>query len=120
MSDDAFSVSLHQVETGVVLAVRGDLDAYTSPQLLEKIGGISLVRGQVLVVDLSGTRFCDSSGISAFVAARNLAATAHAGIVLAAVPRQILRVLGMVGLDSLFTISPSVQDALSAHRAGSG
>ncbi|MGZ3145316.1 STAS domain-containing protein [Lentzea chajnantorensis] len=75
----------------------------------------SLSRGQLLVVDLSGLRFCDSSGISAFIAARNLAVGAQADVVLVAVPRQVLRVLDVVGLGALFTVRSSVEDALSGR-----
>lgn len=120
MSGDVFSVTVRPVEGGVVLAVRGCLDAHTAPEVLERIGDISVYAGQLFVVDLSGLLFCDSSGISAFIAARNHASAAHADIVLVAVPRQVLRILGMIGLDALFTMRPSVEHAFSDRRAGGG
>ncbi|MDX3659760.1 STAS domain-containing protein [Streptomyces sp. ID05-26A] len=120
MSEDVFSVTVRVVADGVVLAVRGDLDAHTTPELLERIGDLSLHSGQLFVVDLSGLLFCDSSGISAFIAARNHALSARADIVLVAVPRQVLRVLGMIGLEALFTVRPSVEHAFSDRRAGGG
>ncbi|MEU7479787.1 STAS domain-containing protein [Lentzea sp. NPDC042327] len=110
-----FSVTVRTVAAGVVLTIRGDLDAHTSPGVLARTGELSLSRGQLLVVDLSGLRFCDSSGISAFIAARNLAVGAQADVVLVAVPRQVLRVLDVVGLGALFTVRSSVEDALSGR-----
>lgn len=48
--------------------------------------------------------FCDSSGISALLAARSHALAAQADIALAAVPAHTLRVLGIIGLDQVFAL----------------
>ncbi|MCG8925067.1 STAS domain-containing protein [Lentzea sp. CC55] len=117
MNDDAFSMSVRPVTAGVVLGLKGDVDAHTSPGVLAEIRGLVLSEGELLVLDVSGMRFCDSSGISAFIAARNHAAAARADIVLVGVPRQTLRVLGMIGLDALFTFRPDLDDALSSRGA---
>ncbi|SDO46615.1 STAS domain-containing protein [Lentzea jiangxiensis] len=119
MSDDAFSMSLRPVAAGVVLGLKGDVDTHTAPGVLAGIRGLVLREGELLVLDVSGMRFCDSSGISAFIAARNHAAAARADVVLVGVPRQTLRVLGMIGLDALFTFRPNLDDALSARDANS-
>ncbi|AWZ10132.1 hypothetical protein DRB96_40075 [Streptomyces sp. ICC1] len=50
--------------------------------------------------------FCDSSGISALIAARNHVRAAHADIALAAVPAHTLRVLRIIGLDQVFRLLP--------------
>ncbi|KOV85596.1 hypothetical protein ADL03_14660 [Nocardia sp. NRRL S-836] len=99
------------------MTIRGDLDAHTAPEVLRAINALTPAAGQLLVVDLGELRFCDSSGISAFIAARNLVVAAQAEIALAGVPRQIQRVLRMIGLDGLFTFRPSAEDAVAAHRA---
>ncbi|WP_342751775.1 STAS domain-containing protein [Streptomyces cahuitamycinicus] len=62
--------------------------------------------GQCLVLDLSGLAFCDSSGITALLAARQHALAAEADVVLAAVPANLMRVLILVGLDRVFTLRP--------------
>ncbi|MFE9420575.1 STAS domain-containing protein [Streptomyces griseofuscus] len=53
---------------------------------------------------LAGMEFCDSSGISALLAARSHALAAQADIALAAVPAHTLRVLGIIGLDQVFAL----------------
>ncbi len=58
--------------------------------------------------------FCDSSGLTALIAARNHAHAAQADIALAAVPPRTLRVLRVVGLDQIFPLHP---DSHSATRS---
>lgn len=91
---------------GPVLDVHGDLDFHTVPEFRRTLEGLALLPGQRLVLNLAGLRFCDSSGITAFLVARNLATTARADVALAAVPETTFRVLRIVGLDQVFAIEP--------------
>lgn len=112
MTDD-FSVTTRTVETAVVLTIRGDLDAATAPEVHAHIAGLTLTPDTVLVVDLAELRFCDSSGIAALIAAHNVTQAANAHITLAAVPPQLSRTLGMIGLTAFFTTHPSIERALA-------
>ncbi|MZF87601.1 STAS domain-containing protein [Streptomyces sp. SID5643] len=100
------TVSRHDAVTGPVLHVTGDLDYDQAPVLRGRLDQLSLSPGQCLVLDLSGLEFCDSSGITALLAARQHALAARADVVLAAVPANLLRVLTLVGLDQVFTLRP--------------
>ncbi|MFJ7280328.1 STAS domain-containing protein [Kitasatospora sp. NPDC098663] len=60
--------------------------------------------GQCPVIDLSGLGFCDSSGITALLAARRHAQAPGARLDLACVPADTLPILVIVGLDQVFTI----------------
>jgi len=102
--------------TGPVLKIIGDLDYETSSELRTAMDGLSITAGQMLVLDLAGLDFCDSSGISALIAARNLAIEQGGTIVLAAVPANTLRILGIVGLDQVFTILPDAATATNQDR----
>jgi anti-sigma B factor antagonist len=93
--------------TGPVLRVAGDLDYEHAPVLRQQVDTLDLKAGQNLVIDLSGLAFCDSTGITALLAARQHAQTAGADIALAAVPADTLRVLTVVGLHHVFTIHPA-------------
>ncbi|MDQ0808921.1 anti-anti-sigma factor [Streptomyces sp. B3I7] len=69
-----------------------------------------LHRGQCLVLDLSGLEFCDSTGITALLAARRHTLAADAELVLAAVPPDLERVLAVVGLVRVFTFRATAED----------
>ncbi|WP_394428558.1 STAS domain-containing protein [Streptomyces sp. SGAir0957] len=109
-------ITVRESATGPVLEVVGDLDHDSSPTLRTYLPTVALRPGSLFVLDLAGMPFCDSSGISALIAARNHAEAAGAGIALAGVPANTLRILRIVGLDQVFALHP---DAASATRAAS-
>jgi anti-sigma B factor antagonist len=52
-----------------VLAVRGEIDAYTSPRLREELKRLIDGGSRRLVVDLQGVEFMDSTGLGVLVSA---------------------------------------------------
>ncbi|WP_329043015.1 STAS domain-containing protein [Streptomyces sp. NBC_00178] len=105
------TITARDAATGPVLEITGDLDHETAPELRQAVHKLTLTTGQLLVLDLAALEFCDSSGISALLTARNLANEHGAGIALASVPANTARILRIVGLDRVFTIH---QDVLAA------
>ncbi|MGQ4335066.1 STAS domain-containing protein [Streptomyces hayashii] len=104
-------ITTRDAQTGPVLEIIGELAYPHATELTDLLPTISLRPGQRLVLDLAGMEFCDSSGISALIAARNLAHAARADVALAAVPAPTLRVLRVVGLDQIFTLHPDRDSA---------
>ncbi|MEU5088446.1 STAS domain-containing protein [Streptomyces sp. NPDC021356] len=98
------NITRSDTPTGPVLHVAGELDYAQAAALREQVGGLVLGAEQCLVIDLSGLEFCDSTGITALLAARQHAQTAGADVVLSGVPSNTLRILTIVGLDQVFTI----------------
>ncbi|MGW2787473.1 STAS domain-containing protein [Streptomyces populi] len=99
-------ITTRDAATGPVLEISGELDYDSAPGLRELIPTVTLRPGQRLTLDLGGMEFCDSSGLSALIAAHNHAHAARADIALAAVPAHTLRTLRIVGLDQIFLIRP--------------
>ncbi|WP_433573928.1 STAS domain-containing protein [Streptomyces sp. CA-251247] len=62
---------------GPVGEIAGDLDYDTAPRLRQAVEGLTLEAGALLVLDLVRLGFCDSSGITAFIVARNRAIAAE-------------------------------------------
>ncbi|CAM5398959.1 Anti-sigma factor antagonist OS=Streptomyces tendae OX=1932 GN=F3L20_17295 PE=3 SV=1 [Streptomyces tendae] len=92
---------------GPVLELFGDLDYDTAGRLRALLSKLALRQGSRLVLDLGGVTFCDSSGITALIVARNHALAAQAEVALADVPDHIMRVLRIVGLDQIFPSTPA-------------
>ncbi|GAA2927287.1 MULTISPECIES: STAS domain-containing protein [Streptomyces] len=105
------TISHRDTVTGPVLHVAGEMDYDQAPELRRQVDQLPLTPGQCLVLDLSGLEFCDSTGITALLAARQHALAAGAGIVLAGVPANLRRVLTLVGLDQVFTLRPDTSPA---------
>ncbi|WP_327308429.1 STAS domain-containing protein [Streptomyces sp. NBC_01298] len=108
------SVNTRITTAGAVIELAGELDHHTAPDVRAALTGLDLNTGQQLVLDLGGLTFCDSSGITMIIAARNHAIAAHAHIALAAVPERVSRIFRIVGLQHVFPTHPTAQDAEAA------
>ena len=98
------TITASRVPAGLALEVAGDLDYTNAQELRHAAQDGDLLPGRFLVVDLSELAFCDSSGITALIAAHHHAVAAGAGMVLVAVPAHTRRLLPMTGLDQMFDI----------------
>ena len=67
----------------------------------------------VLIVDMSGTTFCDSTGVRAIIDTYRQAAAS--GTELRLVATAVLRILTIVGVDELIPIYPDLEAALAAR-----
>jgi anti-sigma B factor antagonist len=96
-----------------VLAVHGEVDVATAPRLREQL--IKLVNDErfKLVVDLGDVDFIDSTGLGVLIGARKRVHTHDGDVRLVIADRRILKVFDITGLDQIFAISASVDDALA-------
>lgn len=67
-----------------------------------------------LVVDMTGTTFCDSAGITALTRAARRATANDSRLVLVVTAPAVERVLNLVGIDRLIDVYPSVREALAS------
>jgi anti-sigma B factor antagonist len=72
----------------------------------------------VVVVDLSGTEFCDSSGLSVLVRALRRAQAEGGEVRLVVCTAAVLRILAVTGIGSIFGLFPSLADALAKPSSG--
>src|SRR5580658_4535405 len=69
-----------------------------------------------IVIDLSATQFCDSSGLSVLVGALRRAMAEGGQVRLVACTPGVLRILGITGVGSLFALYSSLEEALAPDR----
>jgi anti-sigma B factor antagonist len=93
-----------------VVAVRGEIDAYTSPRLREQLTRLMDEGQHQIVVDLEGVEFMDSTGLGVLVAALKRAKEHDGDVSLVCTSPQILRVLSITGLDRVFQVRTAVDD----------
>lgn len=103
----------------VVLAVGGDIEAFSSPLLKEEVFAILDGGARRLIVDLTDAEFIDSTGLGVLVAGLKRACGRELCVVC---PRgEIRRLFGIVGLDRVFTMEWSRAAALRRPlAAGAG
>jgi anti-sigma B factor antagonist len=74
----------------------------------------------VVVVDLSGTEFCDSSGLNVLVRALRRAQADGGEVRLVATRPAVLRILSVTGVGSLFSVHASLDEALTSEVGDPG
>jgi anti-sigma B factor antagonist len=108
-------------ESGVpVIAVRGELDLFTAPELKDRLRDHTDGIGPVtdLVVDLSGCAFVDASGSQVLLrAARRLTAQGRR-LAIVNTSDSNARIFNVMGLDELFPVVGTRAAAAAALRAG--
>jgi anti-sigma B factor antagonist len=75
---------------------------------------------RVVIVDMTLTTFCDSSGLRAIAQAHDRAQAQGAELRLVAAAPGVLRVLAVTGLDAVVPVYPRLDEALAAAPRGPG
>jgi anti-sigma B factor antagonist len=101
-----------------VIAVTCELDMLTVPAFEQVLAEQSRAGHRVLVVDLSGCEFMGSSGLAALVEAHDRSQRGGTPLALARLRRALARGIAITGLDTLFDIYPSVEEAAAAFPGG--
>jgi anti-anti-sigma factor len=107
-----FGVEPAQHEGALVLAVTGELDVATAPQLRAALH--EAARAPVVVVDLTGCSFLDSTGCRTIVvSARQLPHPTRVALVCPEGNRDVYRVLDFVQMSTALKIYDVLDDALA-------
>ena len=95
-----------------LVSLAGECDI-TNAHLLRKImTGYIPADARLAVIDLSGLRFIDASGVHGLVDARDVLAANGTALVLAAPQPTVARMLTLTGLGQLIRVHSQLADAL--------
>ncbi len=100
-----------------VLQVTGEIDVYTAPKLRQRL--VELVDEGVrrLVVDLRRVEFLDSTGLGVLVGGLKRVRPLGGTFVLVCAHERILKIFRITGLDRIFTIVDTVEEAVRIDDA---
>lgn len=99
-----------------LLTIKGFLDAYTYTQLEQAIKELFDSKSYKLILDLSGLDYISSAGASVFIGAHGIATENNGMIVLLKPSKNVTQVLELLGLNNIFVIKQSKQDAIKALK----
>jgi anti-sigma B factor antagonist len=111
-NDVPFDVRISHRPGTRVLEVRGEIDVASSPQLHSSISELIEAEPEIVVVDLSGVSFIDSTGLGVLVSAETQVREAGKSLRLVVTQPQIMKLLELTGLDEVFTVLSSTIDAV--------
>jgi anti-sigma B factor antagonist len=111
MGSFALKTVLRDGDPAPLLAVRGDLDIYTSREFEERLVDIVDSEPPGLVVDLAASSFVDASACRVLLRAARRMRDRGARLVVVNRDAEIARVFDVMGLDAFLTIVRSRSDA---------
>ena len=115
MPDDKFPVEMVQ---GVpVVAAPEEIDITNAEALRSALLSAAANGNGALVVDMTRTRFCDSSGLHTLIAAHKRAEAQHRKVLLVIPSTAVLRVFTLTAMDRVIPNFTSLADALAQTPA---
>lgn len=107
MTGDLLRIAVGRPDHAIVVALDGDLDIATAPQVVALADDGGAGPGLPLVLDLEHLAFVDSSGVRALIELNMLLAGSSSRLVLARPGPAVRRLLDMSGL---LTVMPLADD----------
>jgi anti-sigma B factor antagonist len=100
-----FAVEVRHAEGRSVVALTGELDLATAPELRERLGLLSEKGENQVTLDLTDLDFVDSTGLSVFVMAFNRTQAGGGSMIIRNPSLPVMRIFEITGLTSIFTIA---------------
>ncbi|HEY3331363.1 MAG TPA: STAS domain-containing protein [Capsulimonadaceae bacterium] len=97
-----------------VIYVSGDLDTQSAPLLRKALWDLLLNGSQVILLQIDGVEYVDSSGLGILVAALRYANEISGTVAIACPKPRVSRVLRITGLDKIFSVYADEQEARRA------
>ena len=106
-------IQVNKQENVVVVAVSGNMDAQSAPQLDDRLSQLVGQGEQNYVIDLSGVPFMDSSGLATLIKLFKHIRIGHGDVKLAGLRPKILEIFQLTHLDHVFGIFDSQSEAVA-------
>lgn len=88
------------------------LDTTVAPSLKSELVILNSDGVQNIIMDLSATRYCDSSGLSAILVANRLCKNAGGTLVITGLQEPVKNLISISQLDSILNIADSLEEGI--------
>ena len=112
-----FLVDTHATGRAITLTVSGELDLLSSPVLERALDRVHESNAELVIVDLRGLEFMDSTGLHKLVAAQQRAVQSGRRFALVRGGEQVQRLLDLTGVLEQLTIVDSPDELLEVDSA---
>jgi anti-sigma B factor antagonist len=113
-----FSITDRQMSADThVVAVSGEIDLFTAPEFKQRVSAPIDAGRHNVVVDLSATTFIDSSSLGVLIGAHRRLKLRGGTLVVVCDNEAIVKTFRITGLDGVFTLVPSLDDAFDGDAA---
>lgn len=88
------------------------LDTSVAPSLKSELVMLNAQGAKNMIVDLSATKYCDSSGLSSILVANRLCKNVDGTFVLTALQDPVKKLISISQLDTILNITPTLEEAV--------
>ena len=113
IDDESIDAETHVIELG------GEVDLYTAPEFKERLVQVIEDGKKHLVVDLSKATFIDSTTLGVLVGGVKRLRPAGGSLAIVCADQNICKIFEITGLDRVFPIHGSREEALAALSSSS-
>ena len=111
-----FDIKTEELEDNAyVIALGGEVDLYTAPEFTQQLLEVIRQGAKEVVVDFSDTTFIDSTTLGVLVGGVKRLRTNDGRLSLVCADRNITKIFEITGLDRVFTIYATRDEALAAE-----
>ena len=113
-----FDITTEQLgDDAYVIALSGEVDLYTAPEFKQQLLDVIGKGAKDIVVDFSNTTFIDSTTLGVLVGGVKRLRASDGQLSLVCSDRNITKIFEITGLDRVFSIYPSRDEALATIGA---
>lgn len=113
-----FKINTYNLENGVpVITLDGEVDVYTAPQLKQQMISLLEAGATQMIVDLTNVEYFDSTALGVLIGGLKRMRERDGNVSLICPSPRIRRVFEITGLDKIFDIYDSADQAKSGVEA---
>jgi anti-sigma B factor antagonist len=101
-----------------VVAVSGEIDLFTAPEFKQRVAAPIDAGSTRVIVDLTETTFIDSSSLGVLIGAHRRLLRLQGRLVIVCNSDAISKTFRITGLDGVFTIVGSLEEAFNGDAVG--
>lgn len=88
------------------------LDTTCAPELKSELVYLNKTGVRNVIIDLTATRYCDSSGLSALLVANRLCKSVNGGLVVCGLQEPVQKLVQISQLEAVLSITPTAAEAV--------
>src|SRR5467141_1273106 len=113
-----FDIKTEQLAANAyVISLAGEVDLYTAPEFKQQLLEVIAQGAKHVIIDFSNTTFIDSTTLGVLVGGVKRLRTNDGQLTLVCIDRNITKIFEITGLDRVFTIYPTRNEAVSKVKA---
>jgi anti-sigma B factor antagonist len=110
-----FDIKTEQLsQNAYVVSLAGEVDLYTAPEFKQQLLEVISHGAKTVIVDFTNTTFIDSTTLGVLVGGVKRLRTNDGQLTLVCSDRNITKIFEITGLDRVFSIYPTREEAVAA------